>query len=100
MHYSVYILYSKTLDKFYFGYTGDSLDERLRKHNSQHKGFTGGLGDWIICYAETFESKTEAIKRERQIKNWKSRKLIEKLIAVSEHPDDKSGESWLEPLTP
>lgn len=87
MHYSVSILYSKTLDKFYIGYTGDSLDERLRKHNSQHKGFTCGLADWILCYTETFELKTEAIKRERKIKNWKSRKLIEKLIADSVHPD-------------
>ena len=93
MHYYVYILYSKNLDKFYVGFTGDSLDERLRKHNSQHKGFTGGLGDWIICYTETFELKSDANKRERQIKNWKSRKLIEKLIADSEHPDDKSGGS-------
>ncbi len=87
MHYYVYILYSKTLDKFYIGYKGDSLDERLRKHNSQHKGFTGELGDWIICHIETFELKTEAIRREKQIKNWNSRKLIEKLIADSVHPD-------------
>ena len=87
MQFSVYILYSKTLDKFYVGYTGDDLEERLRKHNSQHKGFTGGLGDWTICYSEPFELKTNAIKREKQIKNWKSRKLIEKLIADSVHPD-------------
>ena len=87
MLYSVYILYSKTLDKYYVGYTGDILQERLRKHNSQHKGFTGGFGDWIIRYTESFELKTDAIKRERQIKNWKSRKLIEKLITDSVHPD-------------
>jgi putative endonuclease len=87
MPFSVYILYSSTLDKYYVGYTGDSLEERLRKHNTQHKGFTGGLGDWIIRYTETFELKTDATLRERQIKNWKSRRLIEKLIADSEHPD-------------
>ena len=87
MPFSVYILYSSTLDKYYVGYTGDSLEERLRKHNTQHKGFTGGLGDWIIRHIETFELKTDATRRERQIKNWKSRRLIEKLIADSEHPD-------------
>ena len=87
MHYFVYILYSKTLDKYYVGYTGDNLVERIRKHNTQHKGFTGGFGDWTISYTESFVVKTDAIKRERQIKNWKSRKRIEKLIADSVHPD-------------
>ena len=87
MHYFVYILYSKTLDKYYVGYTGDNLVERLRKHNTQHKGFTGGFGDWTISYTESLVVKTDAIKRERQIKNWKSRKRIEKLIADSAHPD-------------
>ena len=34
-----------------FGYSGDELQERIRKHNSNHKGFTGGTGDWIIVLA-------------------------------------------------
>ena len=71
------------------GFTGDPLQERIRKHNSNHKGFTGRTGDWVLKYSENYEQKTIAIKREREIKNWKSRKLIEKLIssAGSVHPD-------------
>ena len=80
--YYTYILFSKSLDKYYIGYTGDDLAERVRKHNSNHKGFTGGIGDWSIVYKEVFESKSEAYARERQIKSWKSRKLLEKLIAT------------------
>ncbi|MEP6750678.1 MAG: GIY-YIG nuclease family protein, partial [Bacteroidota bacterium] len=53
---------------------------------SNHKGFTGKTGDWMLVYAETFNSKSAAMKRESTIKNWKSRKLIEKLIGL-EHPD-------------
>jgi len=75
-----YILFSVSLNKYYIGHTGDDLVERLRKHNSDHKGFTGGIGDWEIKYFETFALKEEAYKREREIKKWKSRKLIEKLI--------------------
>jgi len=75
-----YILFSVSLNKYYIGHTGDDLVERLRKHNSDHKGFTGGIGDWKIKYFETFAVKDEAYKREREIKKWKSRKLIEKLI--------------------
>ncbi|MDX1270388.1 GIY-YIG nuclease family protein [Bizionia paragorgiae] len=32
--YLTYILYSDTLDRYYIGYTGDLLIERLRKHNT------------------------------------------------------------------
>ncbi len=56
------------------------MTERIRKHNSNHTGFTGGVGDWTLVYAETFEDKNLAIAREKEIKRWKSRKLIEKLI--------------------
>ena len=38
--YSVYILHSSTSNKYYIGYTGDSLESRLAKHNRPHKGFT------------------------------------------------------------
>jgi putative endonuclease len=81
-----YILYSEVLAKYYVGHTGDSLLQRLRRHNTDHKGFTGGVGDWKVVYTESFNSKEEAYRREREVKKWKSRKLIEKLIS-SEHPD-------------
>ena len=81
-----YILYSPILDKYYIGHTGDNLEERLRRHNTDHKGFTGGIGDWKVVYIEWFHTKVDAYRREREVKNWKSRRLIEKLID-SEHPD-------------
>jgi putative endonuclease len=86
--YFLYILYSAKLDKYYIGSTSN-INERLRKHNCNHKGFTGSNEDWILKHKEIFESKSEALKREQEIKKWKSRKLIEKLIssAGSEHPD-------------
>ena len=85
MPFSVYILYSADRDKYYVGHTGDVLTERLKKHNSQHAGYTGKTGDWVVMYAESHLSKDAAYKRERGIKSWKSRKRIEKLIG-SEHP--------------
>jgi putative endonuclease len=75
-----YILYSPSANKYYIGHTSDSLDERIRKHNSNHKGFTGGRGDWTLMYHEGFETKSEALYREKQAKAWKSRKAIEQLI--------------------
>ena len=84
MTFNVYILYSPKINKYYIGYTGDLLEERLRKHNTNHKGFTGKANDWKIVYTETFNSKSEAYARERQIKSWKDRKRLEQLIG-SEH---------------
>lgn len=75
-----YIIFSPSTDKYYIGHTSD-LDERLRKHNSNHKGFTGKADDWQFVYTENFSSKTEAYQRERQIKAWKSREKIKSLIA-------------------
>ena len=75
-----YILYSKTKNKYYVGHTGDSLEERLRKHNTNHKGFTGGIGDWEVKYFEEHLTKSEAYNRELEIKKWKSRVKIEQLI--------------------
>ena len=78
MHY-FYILYSASLDKYYLGHTSDLFD-RIQKHNTIHKGFTGKANDWKLVYSETYPNKSEAYQRERQIKNWKNRTRIESLI--------------------
>jgi putative endonuclease len=84
MQFYTYILFSVAKDKYYVGHTGDNLLERLRKHNSNHKGYTGKIDDWKIVYQEAFQTKREAYAREREIKSWKSRKRIEHLVG-SEH---------------
>ena len=70
-----------SLDRYYIGHTGDDLQERLRKHNSNHKGFTGKVGDWVIVYIKMYPTKADAYQSEREIKAWKSRKKIAQLIA-------------------
>ena len=72
----IYILYSDSLDLYYIGSSANPK-ERLRKHLSNHKGFTSKAKDWLICYTKSFPEKTEALKREKQLKNWKIRQLIE-----------------------
>ncbi len=91
MHFTTYILYSKGGDKYYIGFTADDMNERLRKHNTNHKGFTGKYKDWIIVHFEVFEDKPTAMNREKEIKSWKSRVMIEKLTGIRPfglaHPD-------------
>jgi putative endonuclease len=77
---NLYILFSQSLDKYYVGSTSMDVNQRLRRHLSDHKGFTAKAKDWVIVYSEDFDDLSTARKREIQIKNWKSRTLIEKLV--------------------
>ena len=87
MSFYCYILFSVSKNKYYVGFTAGNLEDRIKKHNSNHKGFTGKTGDWMLVYFEKFNDKVDAINREKYIKKQNSRKFIEKLIPGSEHPD-------------
>ena len=79
MPHFIYILYSISLDLYYIGSSANP-EERLKKHLSNHRGFTSKAKDWFICYLEAFEEKTGALKREKQLKRWKNREMIQRLI--------------------
>jgi putative endonuclease len=76
----IYIIYSKSSDRYYVGYTTD-LSKRLVEHNSGVSSYTSKCADWEVKYTEPFDDRESAIKREKEIKNKKSRKYIEWLIA-------------------
>ena len=75
----VYILYSVKIDRYYVGVT-DNLEWRLERHNAGWGRYTKRGIPWEIVYTETFNNKSEALKRERSIKRRKSREYIEQLI--------------------
>ena len=77
--FSVYILYSQKLDRYYVGYT-ESLAKRLSEHNSGMSSFTSKASDWELKYSESFETRDQAHTRELEIKKKKSRKYIEWLM--------------------
>ncbi|NVO21565.1 MAG: GIY-YIG nuclease family protein [Bacteroidetes bacterium] len=79
----VYILFSLSLNKYYIGSTSDSLERRIHKHLTNHHGYTAKAKDWAIVYSEEALDNSAALKRESQIKKWKSRKMIEVLINSS-----------------
>ncbi len=82
--YVLYIIQSVSNGHFYIGQTSD-LEKRLKQHN-EHKcsgsSSTKRLkGPWELVYQEFYESRSEAMKREKEIKSWKSRKAIISLIS-------------------
>ena len=76
----VYILYSNKFNKNYTGYTSN-LIARFYSHNSlESKGYTLKFRPWEIIYIEFFNSKSEAMKREKHLKTGVGREFIHKLI--------------------
>jgi putative endonuclease len=85
--YTVYIIYSKKIDKFYIGFSAN-INDRFSKHNRSKKGFSSTGKPWILVYSENFMDKKSAMNREKQLKNWKNRERLIALIRKgSEHPD-------------
>ena len=77
----VYVLQSLKDFSFYIGQC-DDLDRRMSKHFDGFSKYTSGKGPWKLRYFEAFHTRTEAIKREREIKGKKSKKYIEALIST------------------
>ena len=80
--YYVYIIYSKSRDRYYTGFTAGDPEWRLQRHNMGWTRSTKSGIPWKLVYHESFDTKTEALQRENFIKRQKSRKFIEKLISV------------------
>jgi putative endonuclease len=78
--YFVYILQSKQDHSFYVGQC-DDLDRRMSKHFDGFSKYTEGKRPWKLKYFETFVSRTEALKREKEIKQKKSSVYINSLLS-------------------
>lgn len=57
------------------------IERRLREHNQGRHSFTGRLqGDWVLIYQESVATRSEALKREKQLKSFKGREFLKKYI--------------------
>jgi putative endonuclease len=82
MAYFVYILQSKQDGSFYIGQTAN-LEDRIRRHNQGRNLYTKGKAPWTLIYQESFVSRAEATKREREIKARKDRDYVAQLVRTS-----------------
>jgi len=76
-----YVLYSHKFNKIYIGFSGDAY-KRLAAHNDErNRGWTKRYQPWEIIHLESFETKTEALKREKELKSSRGRSFVRSLIA-------------------
>ena len=77
LHY-IYIIYSPSSGHYYRGYT-TNLEKRLERHNNGKSSYTRNFVPWNLVYVEKYDSKTEALQREKKLKKY-SKSQVKQLI--------------------
>ena len=73
----------------------NNLYRRLREHiDKVNKGFTQRYNINVLLYFELFESRSEAIKREKQIKKFRREKKLD--LVKTQNPKMISLNKWFE----
>ncbi len=80
--FTVYVLKSLKNNKRYVGYTSKSGAVRLAEHNSGTNKFTRHNKPFVLTYSEEFDTKTEALIREKFLKSGKGREFLDKEIST------------------
>jgi len=79
--YKVYILQSLKNHRYYIGHT-KNLEERIKRHNNGRVKSTKSGSPWKIIYTESFDGKSDACRREAEIKKYKSGIKFKKLLGL------------------
>lgn len=74
-----YILKSHKEGSYYIGSCED-VQKRLKLHNQGSVPSTKRYVPWQLVYSEKYHDLISARRRELQIKSWKKRSAIEKLL--------------------
>ena len=77
--YFVYIIQSLKDRKYYIGSTSN-IELRLKFHNSGRQRSTKHRIPFVLVYSESFQNRSEAEKREKQIKSYKGGEAFKKLL--------------------
>jgi len=75
----VYIIKSSKNNSYYIGCTND-IEARITRHNQGAVNSTRNFRPWRLLHTEVYQTLSEARKRETQVKKWKSRAAIERLL--------------------
>jgi len=87
MKYFVYVIKNKNTNKIYIGQTSN-LKTRIDRHNqllpNKSTSYTSkNSGVWELIYFETYNSRSEVVVREKQLKSCRGRLFIKEKIRVA-----------------
>lgn len=87
----IYIMSNKNRTVLYIGVTSN-LNKRIYEHKYESKGFVKRYNCYDLIYFECFSTIEEAIKREKQLKNWRRSWKDELIKSKNPSLKDLSGE--------
>jgi putative endonuclease len=97
--YSAYVLLSKKTLRYYIGST-DDIENRIREHNSgETKSIRIGI-PWKVIYIDQFETRAEAVRKEKQIKARGAKRYIADLNKSNERVAPLAPRSEVQILSP
>ncbi len=79
--YIVYILKSYKVGRYYVGQTED-INDRLERHNVGRVKSTKHFRPWELVHSESYSTRSEACKRELEIKKYKGGIKFKKLLGL------------------
>jgi putative endonuclease len=79
MEYFVYVLESEKDGRLYKGQTSN-LTNRVQEHNLGKTKSTKGYVPWNLVYFEKFETREEAVVREKFLKTGIGREFLKKVL--------------------
>ena len=72
----VYILYSRSLDKYYVGQT-KNIEQRIERHNQGKVSSTKRGVPWEVVYDIVLKDRSEAVFLEKKIKGRGEKRYLE-----------------------
>jgi putative endonuclease len=75
----VYVLRSVKFDYTYIGHT-DDVGKRLREHNRGKTRSNRRFRPFVVIYIEKFETRIEAVSRERYLKSGSGREFLKSIL--------------------
>ncbi|OGU72532.1 MAG: hypothetical protein A2V93_10470 [Ignavibacteria bacterium RBG_16_34_14] len=82
--YYVYVLWSDKLKRRYIG-SSENVESRLNKQNTGLSNYTSRGIPWILIHQEKFETKAEALQREKFLKSGMGRGWLNQLYPEYRH---------------
>ncbi|MFC5682658.1 GIY-YIG nuclease family protein [Flavobacterium sp. MAHUQ-51] len=79
MKYYVYVLESQKDGRLYKGHTSD-IDKRIKEHNSGKTKSTKAYKPWNLVYFEVFNTREEAVLREKYFKSGIGREFLKEKL--------------------
>jgi predicted GIY-YIG superfamily endonuclease len=75
----VYVIQSLTHNTRYIGST-DNVSKRIAEHNIGKCRYTCGRQPWKLIYQEDYQTRAEAMKREKFLKSGQGRKWLDEKL--------------------